>query len=187
MNVGRNEEAGMKKHVFAVLLMIIGCAAGFIACESFSEWQKARNHKAKFLNKPAPAFETTTVDGLPWRLGDAAGKVVLIDFWATWCPDCVVTIPAMKKIHEQYGGRDDFLMVGVSLDGDADPLRKMTGKKGMTWLQLFEEGKKWENSVADRYEIHWIPSVWVIDKDGITRGMNLHDEAEIVEALENAF
>jgi thiol-disulfide isomerase/thioredoxin len=126
------------------------------------------------------------MDGLPWRLSDAAGRVVLVDFWATWCPDCVVNIPVMKKIHGRYGGRDDFLMLGVSLDGDAAPLKKMTGEKGMPWLQLLEEGKKWNNSVSDKYGIFWIPSVWVIDREGIVRGVNLHDEDEIIEALEKA-
>jgi thiol-disulfide isomerase/thioredoxin len=113
--------------------------------------------------------------------------VVLLDFWASWCPDCIVEIPAMKKIYEEYGNRDDFIMIGVSLDLEKKKLQDMTGQKGMPWLQLFEEGKKWGNSAAVAYGIRSIPSVWVLDRQGISRGMNLHGEEEIRKALESAF
>jgi thiol-disulfide isomerase/thioredoxin len=177
----------MKKLSFAVILIMVGFAAGFYSYAPYREWQRERSQRARFLDKQAPDFATTTIDGLPWQLEDARGKVVLVEFWATWCPDCTAAIPMMKEIHEQYAGREDFLTLGVSLDSDVEKLRKMVTEKGLKWPQLFEEGKKWDNSVAVKFDIRWIPSIWVVDKKGITRGMNLHEKDEIVEALGRAF
>jgi len=176
----------MKKVILAIILLAAGFVGGYYSYEPIYMWKLDRRLQAKYLDKPAPAIETTTIDGLPWRLSDTRGKVVLLDFWAAWCSDCAVEIPTIKKIYEKYGSRNDFVMIGVSLDLEREPLRKATIEKGLPWLQLFEEGKKWSNSAAVAYGIRSIPSVWILDRQGIARGVNLHDEGEIFSTLQKA-
>ena len=82
--------------IIIIILVVLGYLAGFYSYSPYQEWKVERRQRAKFMDKEAPAFTTTTMAGMPWQLSDARGKVVLIDFWASWCPDCIVVIPARK-------------------------------------------------------------------------------------------
>jgi len=150
-------------------------------------WQRARQAKIeKFMGKKAPDVVTQTLEGAEWKLEDLQGKVVVMDFWATWCGPCVAALPEMKKLYEKYKSRDDFVMVGVSLDHDKEKVVKFCEERQIAWLQLFEANKNWGNSVARAFEIRGIPSVWVIDKEGNVAGIDLHGEA-IERAVEKSF
>ena len=114
----------------------------------------------------AEKFEAkfTAVDGQQVDVAKLKGKVVLIDFWATWCGPCVGEVPHVvetyKKFHEK-----GFEIVGISLDQNKDALVKFTKGHGMTWPQYFD-GKGWKNEISTKYGIHSIPAMWLIDKDG---------------------
>ena len=129
-------------------------------------WSRGRG---PFLDQPAPTFQTTTLGGDPWRLADHRGRVVVLDFWASWCQPCIKQLPELREIHGRYRDRSDFLMIGVSLDRDRWSLENCMEKHGVEWPQLFEEGKDWGNSVAKLYEVRAIPHVVVIDREGIVR------------------
>lgn len=93
------------------------------------------------------------------------GKVVLIDFWATWCPPCVKEVPnvvaAYEKLHDK-----GFEIVGISLDQNKAALTKFTKEHKMTWPQYFD-GKGWENDMSRRFGIQSIPAMWLLNKKGM--------------------
>jgi len=107
----------------------------------------------------------TAVDGSSVDLSKLRGKVVLVDFWATWCPPCREEVPnvvaAYKKYHDQ-----GFEVVGISLDQDKDALQSFVKDKGMAWPQYFD-GKEWENEISSRFGIDAIPAMWLLDKKGM--------------------
>jgi len=106
----------------------------------------------------------TAVDGTPVDLATMRGKVVLVDFWATWCGPCKAEVPtvvaAYNKLHDQ-----GFEIVGISLDHDRDSLLKYTAANGMTWPQYFD-GKGWQNSISTGFGIHAVPAMWLVNKNG---------------------
>lgn len=112
----------------------------------------------------APDFAVADSYGEVYRLSDWKGRVVVLDFWASWCPDCRRDIPALKLIRKVYGEKAMF--VGVSFDHSRDAWVKCVEDNSMDWLQL-SELKKWQDSeVAKAYGIKWIPSVVVVGPDG---------------------
>jgi len=150
-------------------------------------WERAQQAKIeKFVGKKAPDVVIRTLDGTEWRLADQCGKVVVMDFWAMWCGPCVGAMPEMKKLYEKYKSYRDFVMVGVSLDEEKGELVKFCEENGIDWPQLFEADKGWDNSVARAFEVDGIPSVWVIDKEGIVAGMDLRGGEQIEQAVEKS-
>ena len=111
------------------------------------------------------------------------GKVILVDFWATWCGPCVKEVPhvveAYKKLHDK-----GFEIVGISLDSDKAALAKFTKANGMTWPQYFD-GLGWKNKIAVKYGINSVPAMWLIDKEGNLASTNARAglEAEVEKLL----
>lgn len=110
-------------------------------------------------------LKVTAVDGSAIDLSKLRGKVVLLDFWATWCPPCREEVPnvvaAYKKFHDQ-----GFEIVGISLDQSKEKLLAFTKDNGMTWPQYFD-GQGWSNTVSSKFGIDSIPAMWLIDKKGM--------------------
>jgi thiol-disulfide isomerase/thioredoxin len=103
-------------------------------------------------------------------LKNLKGKVVLIDFWATWCGPCVGELPHVKEAYNELHGKG-FEVVGISLDSDKSKLTKFVADKKMEWPQYFD-GKQWENEISTKYGIQSIPAMWLIDKKGNLRDVN---------------
>ena len=120
------------------------------------------------IQSKAPDFLLPTVDGEAMiALSDYAGRYLVIDFWASWCPDCRKANPRMVDLYERYANDDyriDFL--GVSFDTDREACLRAIEKDGLEWPQV-SELKKWkETDIARQYGIRWIPTVYVIDNMG---------------------
>jgi thiol-disulfide isomerase/thioredoxin len=143
--------------------------------------QEAQNMLKEFdLSKKPLTLKFTAVDGSQVDLEKLRGKVVLLDFWATWCGPCIRQIPSVvatyKKLHEK-----GFEIVGISLDRDKQRLVAFTKDHEMSWPQFFD-GKMWENSIAVRFNIHAIPATWLVDKKGLVRSFE-GDLATQIEKL----
>jgi thiol-disulfide isomerase/thioredoxin len=119
-------------------------------------------------SKPAPGepidLTFTATDGSPVNVASLRGKVVLLDFWATWCPPCREEVPNVVAAYNKYHAQG-FEVVGISLDQSRDSLDQFTAGNGMVWPQYFD-GQGWGNSLAERFGIHSIPQMWLLDKQG---------------------
>ncbi|MBC7222471.1 redoxin domain-containing protein [Candidatus Bipolaricaulota bacterium] len=124
---------------------------------------------------PAPDFSFRDfLSGRELSLGNFRGKVVLLDFWATWCPPCMASLPGLKEIYEEFHAQG-FEIVGVSLDESAEDLRRVLSERGISWPVAFE-GKRWDNSVAALYRVYQIPTSYLLDKNGMIRYRDLEGE-----------
>jgi thiol-disulfide isomerase/thioredoxin len=126
----------------------------------------------------------TALDGREVDLAKLRGKVVLVDFWATWCGPCVGEIPHVLEAYRKFHDRG-FEIIGISFDQDKITLERMLQQKGMTWPQYFD-GQGWQNQFGTEYGINGIPAMWLIDKNGLIATTSARtDLAGQVEALLN--
>ncbi len=113
----------------------------------------------------APAFTGTTTDGKTIKLSDLKGKVVLIDFWATWCAPCIAEMPNMRKAYAEFAENDDFILLGISLDEYAKTVQKFVKEKGLPWPQIVL-GPAEKNPIAKKYNVSAIPATFLLDRKG---------------------
>lgn len=114
----------------------------------------------------APDFMIYT-DSRPegFALSSLRGQYVLIEFWASWCPDCQKETENMKQMYATYAPQG-VVFVGVSFDTDRDQWQQYISENGLSWIQ-FCELKPWkESSISTAYNVRWIPTLYLIDKDG---------------------
>jgi thiol-disulfide isomerase/thioredoxin len=123
------------------------------------------------------------VDGTAVDLAKLRGKVVLLDFWATWCGPCRMEIPNVVATYNALHSQG-FEIVGISLDQDKEQMVKFTKAAGMAWPQYFD-GKRWENEISTRFGIDSIPAAWLLDKKGFVRSTEARGDnlAEQVKKL----
>jgi thiol-disulfide isomerase/thioredoxin len=112
----------------------------------------------------APNFRVTTLDGKTITLESMAGKVVLIDFWAMWCPPCRRGLPHLQKMAQEFEGQP-FVIVSISLDPDEAKWRDYTAKNHMTWPQYRDGG--FDGRIAALFAVQGIPNTIIVDADGV--------------------
>lgn len=127
-------------------------------------------------------FQVTDLNGNPLSLKKYRGKVILLDFWATWCGPCLVEMPNVKRVYQKYKDQN-FQIIGISLDTSRSNLRSYLKREGITWPQFFD-GAGWKNSIAQKYGINSIPRMYLIDGNGIIRKENVRGRALEVAVAE---
>lgn len=138
------------------------------------------------VGKKFADFELPNLKGENHKLSEYVGngKVMLIDFWASWCPPCRAEMPNLVALHKQYKSKG-FDIVGISLDSDKAAWEKGISDLKITWPQL-SDLKGWKNSGAALYAVNSIPHTILVDKDGTILAKNLHGDelkAKLAELL----
>jgi peroxiredoxin len=121
--------------------------------------------------QPAPEIKLPDASGQTLSLHDMKGKVVLVDFWASWCGPCRKNNPNLVALYSKYKGKG-FEILGVSIDKSKTDWTRAIEKDGLTWTQVLDPGG-WDAQSTLDYGVEAIPAAFLIDKSGVIRGVNL--------------
>ena len=148
--------------------------------------EQLKEQMAKFpTGQPLPDFDLKDLDGKPISIGRLKGKVVLLDFWATWCEPCMVEMPNVIATYQKHHG-EGLEIIGVTSDDDRHELNAFLQKqKGVAWPQYFD-GKGSDNEIAAKYGVNLIPFAVLLDRDGKVIATSLRGpklEEAVVKAL----
>ena len=136
------------------------------------------------VGKVFPDFNEKDLDGEPLSVSKYKGKVVLVDFWATWCGPCIAELPNVQATYKKHHDAG-FEILGISLDSDKAKLTSFLKQKEMTWKQYFD-GKGWQTKLAQDYGVNSIPATYLLDREGKIVARDLRGEAleaEVAKAL----
>jgi thiol-disulfide isomerase/thioredoxin len=138
-----------------------------------------RQRALRYITEPelararmAPPFAIDTLDGQHISMDDLAGKVVLLDFWATWCGPCRAAMPHIREIAKKFQGQP-LIVLSVSLDSDEQKWKEFISKNGMTWLHYRDAGSA--GSIANLFGVKAIPHTFTIDADGVLQDERIGD------------
>ena len=145
----------MKKNL---LCSVLALSAAFLATPSAQA--------GKYVGKAFPNFTATDpVTGEKFALTDLRGKVVLVDFWATWCGPCVRELPNVKRAYKKYKDQG-FEIVSISLDTDRRKFKSFVSRQRMDWYHVMDGGG-WSTRLSKKYNIRSIPAMFLLDANGV--------------------
>lgn len=160
----------MKQALIVIVLVVVGVVAA---------WKIS---SGKGIGGPAPDFTLYSTRGRAVSLSELQGKVVVLDFWASWCPPCRAAIPSMQRLHEVYKDRG-VEVLGINMNDNQDPAEFMA-KLGVDY-KVLRDGAE----VAQLYNVKAIPTLLVIAPDGTVvlrdQGWGSGFEARIASAIES--
>lgn len=125
--------------------------------------------------KEAPDFTVKTPKGESIKLSSLRGKIVLLDFWASWCRPCRMENPNVVAAYSKYKDKG-FTVFSISLDDNAQNWVQAIQQDGLAWPNHGSELKKWNSEIAHEYNVNSIPASFLIDKDGKIVGRNLRGQ-----------
>lgn len=199
---------GKKNILFLASLLLILLGVGAFAYNGYAQKQRelleqqAQKQQGQSVTSGQPAqnnppaagqsgpveFELTSLEGKKVRLSDYRGKVVVVNFWASWCPPCKAEMPELEEVHKAFAKSGDGVLLAVNLtDGGRET--KATAKKyiedgGYTFPVLLDEG----TALAMEYGIYSIPQTYIIDKEGriVDEILGMTDKETILKKVEAA-
>ncbi len=162
---------------------VIGYIGGKVTNGKNAVNQQASGLSAPEENATAPDFSLKTIDNTAVRLSDYRGKVVFLNFWATWCPPCRMELPSMEKLYENLKTQP-FVILAVNVDeSDPDNVKNFVNSMNLTFPVLMDDG-----SVSKIYNVNAIPTTFIIRKDGtidaIVNGARPWDDPSYVSAFD---
>lgn len=173
------ERAGLTKQA---LEAYVDFAAAFAASDDPKVRENAAmlEGAARYLALPGSTMEVKgkTVDGKEFDVKSWEGKVVLVDFWATWCGPCIAELPTLRDCYEKYHDRG-FEVVGISLDSDRARLDAFLAREELPWTTLFsadEAATGWKHPLAAKYGVMSIPRGVLIDRKGKVVSLDAHGD-----------
>lgn len=175
----------MKKNIYLLLVAAL-LPLMLAACNSNKEQQvSAAKPVGPVENKPAPDILLAAMDGSPLKLSELKGKVVLLNFWATWCPPCREEVPSMVRLNNIMSGKP-FQMLAVSIDEGGKPaVESFLNSIGQSLPAYIDPTTK----AAKIYGITGVPETFIIDRNGIIAkkviGPLEWDNKEVIDFLEN--
>ena len=156
----------MKKGTFLMLVLLLTGATVAKAQSAQSDFDDKYATELVKAGTAAPDFKMKTPDGKTLQLSKyAKGKTVVLDFWASWCPDCRKDAPEVVRLYEKYR-QHGIEFIGISMDTDVEAWKKTIEKYGITYPQVSELKKFKETDIAKAYGVKWIPSMVVLGPDG---------------------
>lgn len=119
----------------------------------------------------APEISAPDTLGQMVNLSDFKGSYVVVDFWATWCPDCRHELPDLKTVYSEFKDAEvagkPVKFLSVSFDRDEEAWKKMIREEGLEWAQCGDIGAKWKDSqITGAYSLGWIPTFYLVDPEG---------------------
>jgi thiol-disulfide isomerase/thioredoxin len=118
------------------------------------------------VGKTAPDIEGEDIGGMKLKLSDFRGKVVVLDFWASWCGPCVAMIPHEKELVKRLKDRP-FVFIGINADATKEVAQKFIEKQEISWRNLFDG--RVGGQIAGKYRIQYFPTIYVLDSNGVIR------------------
>ena len=148
----------MRGRIFPVLPLLVF----FFAMPACGMGDKPVEGEKKEKSSAASDFKLKDLGGNEVSLSQFRGKVVFLNFWATWCPPCRTEMPSIEKLHRKYGGKD-FVVLAVAIDTKgAEIVRPYIDEKGFTFVVLVDA----KAETADSYDVFGVPMTFVIGRDG---------------------
>lgn len=155
----------MKKHALFSFLMLLLVTGLLVGCDRIKkESPPPQVPTGQAIGKPAPDFVLQDTKGKSWRLSELKGKVVFVNFWATWCPPCRSEMPSMQELTQSLPPKD-FQMLAILSNDQAEVAERFAAGIGFTAPILLDP----ENRVAKAYGITGVPETYLVDKEGILR------------------
>lgn len=161
--------------ILAMILIKVFINSSFSSLGGSNMSKFGRSHRSSSVNTGnlPPDFTVKTTKGDTMTLSKLKGKVVLIDFWATWCGPCRGEIPHVKQIWNAHKN-ESFTIIGISADQDPETLNTFLQQENITWPQYYEADGT--INVSEMYNVHAIPYTVLVDKKGHIAEVNLRGE-----------
>ena len=155
-----------------VALTVITVAVGawrWLTARQATAQQIAEQSRPSLSETPqsrAPDFTLTALDGTQVRLADLGGKVVLLNFWATWCPPCKAEMPDLNALHEKYGTAQDFVVLGVNVEEDTATVKQFVEQHKLAFPIVLDRDSR---VTTQLFGVRPLPTTFVIDREGFIR------------------
>ena len=176
----RRSIRSVRRRLFIAAAVLVP-TAGVLALLAYGFWTDARYVPSPLIGKPAPAFTLTLFDGGVLKLADLRGKVLFVNFWASWCVPCREEAAALEAASRMYRPRD-VVFIGINIQDKEPDARAFLNEFGITYANGIDHGSR----IAMDFGVYGIPETFIIDRAGriIYKQIGAMSSATIAERLD---